>query len=302
MPQSNPGQEPRKPQELASTYFVEDRSNQEELARLQIQDKMLTTCMGGVLPEQADPTSIKRVLDVGSGTGSWLIELAKTYPTISLLIGADVSTRMVEYARAQAEAEGVSDRVEFHVMDALRMLEFPTGYFDLVNQRLGWSYLRTWDWPKLIDEFRRVAQPDGIIRVTESDIVSSNSEAFMKLHRLSVTAFFNSGHSFECKNESVIENLPHLLEQHGVQHVQTCAHRMEFPAGTAEGNSFAEDVRHFFRVLVPFLRRWTRVPSDYETTYQRMLEELQQPDFVGRWNLLTAWGTNSPRATSRRLD
>src|SRR5579883_3475432 len=163
-------------QEHPSTYVVQDRSNEEELIRLSVQDQMLTAGMGGVLPEQPDPTLFKRVLDVGCGTGAWLIEAAKTYPTMSLLIGADVSRRMVEYAISQAEKEGVSERVEFHSMDALRMLEFPSAYFDLVNLRLGVSWLRTWDWPKLLQEFARVTRRGGTVRLTESDaIIESNS-------------------------------------------------------------------------------------------------------------------------------
>ena len=122
--------------EHASTYFVQDRSNQEELSRLQVQDQMLTRGMGGVLPEQPDPTIFHRVLDVGCGTGNWLIEAARTYPTMSLLIGIDISNKMVEIAREQAKAQQVNDRVEFHVMDALRALEFSDNYFDLVNLRL----------------------------------------------------------------------------------------------------------------------------------------------------------------------
>ena len=106
---------------------------------------MLTTGMGGVLPEQPDPTGILRVLDVGCGSGGWLIDLAKTTPSSTLLIGVDVSLTFVEDARAQAKAEQVSDRVEFYVMDALRMLEFPTSFFDLVNHRSASSWLRTWD-------------------------------------------------------------------------------------------------------------------------------------------------------------
>src|SRR6266849_9236521 len=92
-------------QEHPSTYFVQDRSNEEELTRLQIQDQMLTAGMGGVLPEQPDPLIFQRVLDVGCGTGGWLIEAAKTYPALSLLVGVDVSSLMIEYARAQAAAQ-----------------------------------------------------------------------------------------------------------------------------------------------------------------------------------------------------
>ena len=131
--------------EHPSTYFVQDRSNEEEMTRLQIQGQMITAGMGGVLPEQPRPASLQRVLDVGCGTGDWLLEVARTYPSISHLVGVDVSSTMIQYARAQAAAQHVDSRVQFHVMDALRMLEFPPASFDLVNQRLGMSYLRTWD-------------------------------------------------------------------------------------------------------------------------------------------------------------
>src|SRR5579859_3030341 len=176
--------------EHPSAYFVQDRSNEEEMTRLRLQDQMITTGMGGVLPEQTDPTRFRRVLDVGCGTGGWLIETAKTYPNISLLIGVDVSKKMVDYARSQAEAQGVSDRVEFHVMDSLRMLEFPTNFFDLVNQRYGMSWLRTWDWPKLLDEYQRVTRRSGVIRITESDtLVESGSPARTRLFEMTLDAF-----------------------------------------------------------------------------------------------------------------
>src|SRR5712691_9601457 len=78
-------------EEYASTYIVQDRSNQEEMTRLQIQDQMVTTGMGGVLPEQSDPTVFQRVLDVGCGTGGWLIQAAQTYPSMTKLLGVDIS-------------------------------------------------------------------------------------------------------------------------------------------------------------------------------------------------------------------
>src|SRR5262245_399054 len=281
--------------EHPSTYFVQDRSNLDEMTRLQIQDQMLTTGMGGVLPEQPDPAIFHRVIDVGCGTGGWLIEAARTYPGMSMLVGVDVSNKMIEYAQAQAEAEQVSDRVQFRAMDALRMLEFPANYFDLVNQRIGASYLRTFDWPKLLHEYQRVTRPGGVIRVTEGKIVfESTSPALTRLSEIVLDALYRAGHLFTLDRNGVTSELARLLDKYGLQNVQTRAHTLEYRAGTAEGQLYYEDMRRVFRTVVPFLHKWTRVPDDYEEIYQQALSEMQQPDFVATWGLLTAWG-NKPR-------
>ena len=279
--------------EHPSTYFVQDRSNEEELTRVRIQDQMVTAGMGGVLPEQPDPTIFRRVLDVACGTGGWLIEAAKTYPGMSLLVGVDVSSKMVEYAQAQAEAQGVGDRVQFRTMDALRMLEFPVDYFDLVNHRFGWSFLRTWDWPKLLQEYQRVTRPGGVVRVTESDIYETSGSAQTQYNHVLLQALSQAGHFFTPDRRGVINELARLLSQYGLKNVQTYAHTLEYRAGTPEGQLFYEDIRHAYRTFAPFLRKWTHVPDNFEETCQQGLTEMQQPDFVATWRLLTAYG-NKP--------
>ena len=277
--------------ESSSTYFVQDRSNEDELARLRIQDQMVTASMGGVLPEQPDPKIFQRVLDIGCGTGGWLIEVAKTYPHMSL-VGVDASKKLLDYARTQAAAEGLSDRVEFHVADVLRMLEFPSDYFDLVNQRFGLSYLRTWDWPKLLQEYQRVTRPGGVIRITESDtLVERGGLARTRLFELTLDEFYQAGHFFVRESNGVTSQLARLLNQRGLQDVQTRAYALQFPSGTIEGQRFYEDIKLAYRTVIPFFRKWTHLPDDYEAIYQDVLDEMQQPDFVARWNLLTAWGS-----------
>ncbi len=282
--------EPRR--QHASTYFVTDRSNREEMLRLTLQDQMLTTGMGGVLTEQAAPTSFQRVLDVGCGPGAWLIDTAQTYPSIELLMGVDISGKMVEHARTCATLAGVSDRVEFAVMDALLMLEYPDRFFDLVNQRAGASYLRTWDWSKLLREYRRVTRPGGVVRVTEFALTpTSSSQALTRLCDLLVQALYQAGHLFRCESTGVTSDLARLLDQHGIQQVQTRTWMLSYRAGTVAWQGLCEDVRLGFKTLVPFLRKWTRVPDDYEEIYQQALAEMQQPDFLATGSMLTAWWT-----------
>ena len=279
------------PRENPSTYFVQDRSNQEEMQRLEIQDKMLTTGMGGVLPELPNPTTLQRVLDVGCGTGGWLMETARTYPSIEQLVGADISSKMLTYARDLVKAQELDERVQFQAMDALRVLEFPAASFDLVNQRFCSSWLRTWDWRKLLLEYRRVTRPGGIIRITEPNvIVESNSPARQKLNHILLEAFSHSGLTFNASSDGVTSELARLMTQHGIQDIQTRVHTLTFRAGTPAGQHFYQDVQHGFRVVLPFLQKWTRVPSDYQEIYEQALTEMQQPDFVATWTMLTAWG------------
>jgi ubiquinone/menaquinone biosynthesis C-methylase UbiE len=295
---------PQKPKEHPSTYIVQDRSSEEELTRVRLQDQLITTGMGGALPEQENPGRFQRVLDVGCGTGNWLITLAQSVPASSQLVGADVSKRLVEYARSQAQAAGVADRVEFHVMDALRMLEFPRKHFDLVNQRFGASYLRTWDWPGLLQEYRRVTRPGGIIRITESDIpTGNNAPAYTTLSGMLNSAMSQAGHVFfPEERDGVTRALESTLHQAGVLNLQTRVHQLELHAGTIEGQRFAEDTKHAFRTIAPFLRKWIKVPGEYERLYQQALEEVQQPDFVATWRLLTVWGTNPSTAEKQIFD
>ncbi len=111
-------------QDNPSTYFVEDRSSNAEMVRLLLLDNLVTASMGGPLAEQADPASLHRVLDVGCGPGGWILEAARLYPHIEL-VGIDISWRMIEYARAQAQAQRLTDGIEFLVMDATGPLTFP---------------------------------------------------------------------------------------------------------------------------------------------------------------------------------
>jgi ubiquinone/menaquinone biosynthesis C-methylase UbiE len=283
---------PKDPQhEHPSTYVVQDRANLDERARVSIQDQMLTRAMGGVLPEQPDPSIFRRILDVGCGTGGWLIEVAQTYPGASLLVGVDTSGTILEYAQAQAEEQGVADRVEFHVMDALRMLEFPKEFFDLVNQRLGSSFLRAWDWMKLLQEYKRVLRPDGIVRITEGSMVTeSSSPALVRLNELIFRALDQAGHFIEHRPDGVTSELPRLLKQHGFQNIQTRAHHMEYRTGTPQWQMYYQDTQYAIRTLQPFLQKWMHLPDDFDDLCQQTLSEMQQPDFVAIWPLLTVWG------------
>jgi ubiquinone/menaquinone biosynthesis C-methylase UbiE len=274
-----------------STYLLPDGISQSELLRLHIQDELFTTSMGGALPEQADPTTLRRVLDVGCGTGHWLIATAKAYPTINKLIGVDISAEALAYAREQAQIHGVSDRVEFLSMDGLRVLDFPTGYFDLVNQRFGQSYLRTWEWTQVLQEYRRVTRAGGVIRLTEGDILAETSSAAQaRFHLIFLEAFVAARHLSVTQKSGITDELEPLLRKAGLKEVQVRSYALEYRAGTREAEQWRENLCIATETLMPFIRKWGRLPADYEELRIQLDQEMQQPDFVSRIHLLTAWG------------
>ncbi|HEX7733269.1 MAG TPA: class I SAM-dependent methyltransferase [Ktedonobacteraceae bacterium] len=283
---------PEPEDERPDTYFVQDRSTQEEILHLQKQDRWTTASMGGVLAEQPDPEKLRRVLDIGSGTGDWLLDAAGLYAEIMLLIGVDRNSHMVQFAREQAKARKLEGRVEFHVMDVLSQLEFPNGYFDLINVRFAINYLRTVDWPGFLNECRRVCRPGGVVRVTEANITPDTpSAALIRLVKLQHEALYKAGNLFTPEGASLVQTLPRLFERSGFQQVQTCSYSMEARAGTETWQLAFDDLRFLFRTNLPFLQKWTTVPDNYQEIYQQMLKDLQQSDYRSTSLLFTTWGT-----------
>jgi ubiquinone/menaquinone biosynthesis C-methylase UbiE len=69
------------------------------------------------------------VLDVGSGTGEFLIDVACTVANVRA-VGIDPSTALIDVGRSRAEVAGV--QIEF-VRGEAEHLDFPDASFDRVN-------------------------------------------------------------------------------------------------------------------------------------------------------------------------
>ncbi|MBA2681614.1 MAG: methyltransferase domain-containing protein [Ktedonobacteraceae bacterium] len=281
-----------------TTYFVPDRQNKNELFRLAIQDQMITQAMGGVLSEQKESASIKRVLDIGCGVGSWIIEAAQTYPGMSL-VGIDISPRMIEYAQKIASSQSINDRVTFQIMDALRPLEFADASFDLVNIRLGSSFMRTWDWPSLYLEMLRVLRPGGVVRIMESGVIDDTIKgAHLQMHQAFVCALFRSGHIFKQESTGLTSHLQRHLKQYGAQDVQTRNYELAYHAGTEEGEAYYENFVHLFQALRPFIQKWGCTPEDYDGVYNQAMNEIRRKDFCATWQFVCAWGVKRASSSS----
>ena len=97
------------------------------------------------------------VLDVGTGPGRLLLELAQGRSDLRL-VGVDPSDDMIRRAREHARTAGLEDRIEFETVPA-ESLPFPAGTFDLVLSTLSAHH---WADPATaINEQARVLGPGG---------------------------------------------------------------------------------------------------------------------------------------------
>jgi len=102
------------------------------------------------------PTSPKRILELGTGTGSGARMLARRFPEAEVH-AADISPAMVEEAKTKTGKE-FDTRIHFEVADA-GALPFADGSFDLVAQL---------NLPAYFDETARVLSPGGHVVVASS--------------------------------------------------------------------------------------------------------------------------------------
>ncbi len=276
--------------ELASTYFIQSSYTKHELNRLSRQDRLLTAQMGGLLPEQPDLSRFHHVLDVGCGPGDWLLQLARLSPRMTG-VGIELNEQMVQSARSRAAHQGFSERLSFRVMDALAPLPLPDQLFDLVNLRLGLSFVRTWEWPLVLLELCRVTCTDGIVRLTEPEVLHiSSSPALTRLGELFVCAFARAGHLFAPTSTGLTEHLAPLLHRVGCQQVQHQMVPLHLAAGTDAGRAYVHNVQALLQVVRPFLEHRGCLRREDEDLDQQVLREIQQLTFHATWTFHTVWG------------
>jgi len=136
----------------------------EEMNRLDFQHYVLRQAFkGNFLAPVENPLAI---LDVGTGTGRWALEVATVFPGANV-IGLDLNTPPVD---EQAEAGGQEVRPTNYAFvpgNILEGLPFADGTFDFVHMRLLVLALPHDRWPFVISELIRVTRPGGWVESVE---------------------------------------------------------------------------------------------------------------------------------------
>ena len=127
------------------------------------------TRYGEALLRAAAVRSGDRVLDIGCGTGSSTRELARLAASGSVL-GVDLSTKMLQHARAMAEREGLTN-VTFEQADA-QVHPFPDKAFDVAVSSFGAMFFA--DPVTAFANVRRSLRPGGRLAIVSWREISDN--------------------------------------------------------------------------------------------------------------------------------
>ncbi|KAI5805350.1 S-adenosyl-L-methionine-dependent methyltransferase [Peziza echinospora] len=168
--------------------------------------------------------SPKTILDIGTGTGIWAINMADRFPEAQVL-GTDLSA---------IQPEWVPPNVRFEIDDCESEWTYPENYFDFIHIRCMFGSIA--DWPKLISQAHRSLKRGGYIEIIEHKLPYECDDGTMPLD----SAIYRwSKHCVESsrlsgKSMEICQHIPQWLDQTGYTNI------MERVVKTPMGGSWCE--------------------------------------------------------------
>lgn len=277
--------------EEAQNSYIFDPENATELARLTMQDHVVSQAMGGALSGVPRPSPLQNILDLGCGPGGWVLDVAFALPDAEIE-GMDVSRIMVDYAHARARTQQLVN-ASFGVMDITRPLDLPDASFDLVNGRFLLAVLGREVWPSFLAECHRILRPGGFLRLTEPvDFGTTTSEVLNQLGALTLHVLYQLGYGFG--PEQGLRLLPTLLsflKEQQYQQIAVHAHALDYSAETPGWTDMYHDVEVAQWQMKSRLVQLGLIDEGvFDALYQQALVDLNTPSFCGIWHLTMVIG------------
>jgi len=237
----------------------------QEVNRLDFQHYMLRYALRGNYwaPLQI-PT---RILDIGCGTGRWMLEMATTFPRASI-VGLDL------VAPASVDTNiAFPLTCSFKQMNVMKGLPFVNQSFDYVHQRLLVLALSADSWNFVAQECERVTRWGGWTELVEMDFLFQNRgpEITRVLHWLDQA----------CKQRGidamVSHRLGHILQTAGFNNITV--QTVPIPVGNwggRLGNMAITDVYYAIITMKPLILTSTGITSEeFDHALQSAIQECE---------------------------
>jgi ubiquinone/menaquinone biosynthesis C-methylase UbiE len=236
----------------------------QEFERLDLQHYMLRYVLkGNYLAPIAQPA---HVLDVGCGTGRWLVEMAQEFSQADL-IGVDLKL-------PEAGTALFPPNCHFQEGNALDGLSFEDSSFDFVHQRLLIFAIPLLRWQQLVDELVRVTRRGGWVELTEvNPFFEQMGPATERIVDLIVQTMLQRGFDL-----TISQRMSTLLGTAGLKRVETRVQLI--PVGNwggRLGTMALADIRAIFQAMKPLIvAQMQTPPEEFDRLTMQMEQEVEQ--------------------------
>jgi ubiquinone/menaquinone biosynthesis C-methylase UbiE len=239
-------------------------NDEQEVDRLDLQHYMLRYVLkGNYLVPVAKPA---RILDIGCGTGRWVMEMAQEFPQAEL-VGVDLKLPGESTTMFPANCQ-------FQIGNVLEGLSFEDAAFDFVHQRLLLFAVPLLSWQQLVNELVRVTRRGGWIELTEvSPFFQHSGLSTERLLGLIVGAAQQRG-----LDMSISQHIGPLLSVSGLKRVGTSTQLIPLGKwGGQLGMMALADIQAIAQAMKPLVTAVTQTtPEEYDSLAKQLEEEVEQ--------------------------
>jgi len=202
-----------------------------------------------------------KVLDVGCGTGIWLLEVAEEFPNAKCC-GIDMSPIFPTTVKPK--------NITFLKANMLDGLPFEDDTFDLVHMRLLVMALRVSEWPTVLSEIFRITKPEGHVQLFEATVPIIRGGQYSTMFNEKATSML----ALRDQDPMIASKLRRLMDTAGFVNIKQKT--ISFPLGWYGrlGDMMVDDMRQVVEGMKPLMVKiFSVTDEDVEQMINGMLKE-----------------------------